>query len=203
MNSSKMTLGVIFTSAALMTATPGFAQTGDEPFLGEIANFGFNFCPRGWASTSGQILSIAQNTALFSLLGTTYGGNGQTTFALPDLRGRNAIGQGNGPGLAPQTLGQVGGVENITLNSTQMPTHNHALTIRATDAVGTVGAGVRNTLAASTIARFYSGATPGNFMDSTTIEIRPTGGNQPFSLAPPYLTTQYCIAIAGIFPSRN
>src|SRR5262247_1539362 len=98
-----------------------------EPFLGQIQPFGFNFAPTGWATCDGQILSIAQNTALFSLLGTTFGGNGQTTFGLPDLRGRVPIGQGQGPGLANYTLGQTGGQETVTLITSQMPQHTHSL----------------------------------------------------------------------------
>src|SRR5499426_4244130 len=96
-----------------------------EPFLGQIQPFGFNFAPTGWATCDGQILSIAQHTALFSLLGTTYGGNGQTTFRLPDLRGRVPVHQGQGPGLSPYTLGEVTGTENVTLITTQIPAHNH------------------------------------------------------------------------------
>src|SRR4026209_391528 len=96
-----------------------------EPFLGEIVMFAGNFAPRGWALCNGQILSIAQNTALFSILGTTYGGNGQTTFGLPDLRSRVPVGQGQGPGLSPWTLGEQNGFENVTLSATQMPAHNH------------------------------------------------------------------------------
>src|SRR4051794_10683767 len=98
-----------------------------EPFIGEVIMFAGNFAPRGWALCQGQLLSIAQNTALFSILGTTYGGNGQTTFALPDLRGRVPLGQGQGPGLSSYVLGEVAGNENVTLISTQMPQHNHLL----------------------------------------------------------------------------
>src|SRR4029453_7998397 len=97
-----------------------------EPFLGQIQAFGFNFAPRGWATCDGQILPIAQNTALFSLLGTTYGGNGVNTFGLPDLRGRVAVHQGNGPGLSPYVIGEVTGTESVTLILTQMAAHNHA-----------------------------------------------------------------------------
>src|SRR6266480_4308295 len=96
-----------------------------EPFLGEIRTFGFNFAPRGWAQCNGQLLSISQNTALFSLLGTTYGGNGQTTFALPDLRSRVPIHQGQGPGLSQYSIGQSAGNESVTLNQSQMPAHIH------------------------------------------------------------------------------
>src|SRR5215217_7886099 len=98
-----------------------------EPFIGQITQVGFTFAPRGWALCNGQILSIAQNTALFSLLGTTYGGNGQTTFALPDLRGRAPIGPGQGPGLSPRSLGEQSGTENVTLLQSQMPAHNHTV----------------------------------------------------------------------------
>src|SRR5439155_18983562 len=100
-----------------------------EPFLGEIRLFGFNFAPRGWAFCQGQLLPIAQNTALFSLLGTTYGGNGQTTFALPDLRGRVAVGFGQGPGLSNIDLGQVSGAETATLTQAQMPAHGHLASV--------------------------------------------------------------------------
>src|SRR3954468_23228168 len=98
-----------------------------EPFLGEIRMFGGNFAPRGWAFCNGQILSIAQNTALFSLLGTTYGGNGQTTFGLPDLRGRVAVSAGQGPGLSNYSLGELAGSESVTLTSANMPAHNHSV----------------------------------------------------------------------------
>src|SRR3954470_9404352 len=100
-----------------------------EPFLGQISTFGFNFAPRGWATCDGQILAIATNTALFSLLGTTFGGNGQTTFALPDLRGRVPIHQGQGPGLSSYVMGEVTGVESVTLITTQMPQHVHPTTV--------------------------------------------------------------------------
>src|SRR3982750_2476369 len=103
-----------------------------EPFLAEIIMFGGNFAPRGWAFCSGQILSIAQNTALFALLGTTYGGNGQTTFALPDLRGRAPIGTGQGPGLTNILLGELSGTQSVTLTSQQMPAHNHSVNASAT-----------------------------------------------------------------------
>lgn len=187
---------------SIMGSTTAFAQSS-EPYLGEIMNFGGNFCPRGWAAASGQILSIAQNTALFALLGTTYGGNGQTTFALPDLRGRTPIGFGQLPGGQSYTLGQVGGQESTTLISSQMPTHTHSIAVRVSSAAGTVETGVRNTLAAATQNKFYDGATPANNMDVSTIDVGQTGGSQPFSIQSPYLATQFCIALEGIFPSRN
>src|SRR5689334_10120851 len=116
-----------------------------EPFLGEIRMFGGNFAPRGWAFCNGQILSIAQNTALFSLLGTTYGGNGQTTFALPNLQCRLPMHFGNGPGLTPRSLGEMGGTETVTILTNQMPMHNHSL--MATNADGNNAHPIGNTLA--------------------------------------------------------
>src|SRR5216117_169121 len=118
-----------------------------EPFIGQIQAFGFSFAPRGWATCSGQILSIAQNTALFSLLGTTYGGNGQTTFALPDLRGRAMIGPGQGPALSSHVLGEVGGTESTTLNPNQMPAHTHTATFNGSTSTMS-GAAVDATLKA-------------------------------------------------------
>ena len=173
-----------------------------EPFLGEIRLFPYNFAPRGWAFCSGQILPIAQNTALFSLLGTTYGGNGQTTFALPDLRGRRAISSGQGPGLASYDLGQVAGTESATLTVNNMPAHNHPATLNAagTDADQNKPAG--NSLA-NTSGNTYSAAAPSNAMNQGDVVIGLAGGSQPFSILDPYLTLNYCIALEGIFPSRN
>lgn len=165
-----------------------------EPFLGSIVLFAGNFAPRGWAFCNGQILAISQNTALFSLLGTTYGGNGQTTFALPDLRGRAAISAGQGPGLANYSLGESAGEETVTLNVNQIPAHQHAQpasnaeqdTNRPGNAVPAKG-GV------------YAGSTDGATLDPTTI----AGGSQPHDNRSPFLALNYIIALQGIFPSRN
>ena len=169
-----------------------------QPFLGEIRLFPYNFAPRGWAFCSGQILPIAQNTALFALLGTTYGGNGQTTFALPDLRGRKAISSGQGPGLSNYDLGQVSGAENATLTINQMPGHSHVVKPNAVkDDVNAQNP--QNTLPAN--GAFYSNAAATVQMGPSTSEL--TGGSQPFAILDPYLTLNYCIALQGIFPSRN
>jgi microcystin-dependent protein len=167
-----------------------------EPFIGQIQIFPYNFAPRGWAFCNGQIMSIAQNTALFSLLGTTYGGNGQTTFALPDLRGRVPVSAGQGPGLSNYVLGEVIGTENVTLLSTQMPQHNHGLNASTGTKVGTTPAG--NVLGGASI---YITAAPDSVMAPASIG--PAGGNQPFSVIQPLLCLNYCIALEGIFPSRN
>lgn len=172
-----------------------------EPFIGQIQIFPYTFAPRGWAFCRGQLLSIAQNTALFSLLGTTYGGNGQTTFALPDLQGRAPVSAGQGPGLSAYTLGQVAGSENTTLNIQQMPAHNHIVAPFANSSEG----------GSATPAGGYMGKTGGDAIyapnhDNSPMGATPsgqTGGNQPFSIMQPYLVLNFCIALEGIFPSRN
>jgi microcystin-dependent protein len=165
-----------------------------EPFIGEIRAFGFNFAPRGWATCSGQILSIAQNTALYSLLGTTYCGNGQTTFALPDLRGRVAVNQGQGPGLSNKTIGEQAGAEAHTLNVNEIPAHTHAQPASNADQSTN-----RPGNAVPTRGGVYAGSGDGTLMDPMTA----AGGSQPHDNMQPYLTVNYCIALVGIFPSRN
>lgn len=165
-----------------------------EPFLGEIRLFPYNFAPRGWAFCQGQIMSIAQNTALFSLLGTTYGGNGQTTFALPDLRGRVAVSSGEGPGLSPYDLGEVTGTENVTLLSTQLPAHTHAQPVSNAAS----SSSRPNGNVPSSGGSYTTPSDGGSFAPTT-----PAGGNQPFSITQPLLALNYCIALEGIFPSRN
>lgn len=174
-----------------------------EPFLGQIMLVPYNFAPRGWAFCNGQILPIAQNTALFSLLGTTYGGNGQTTFALPDLRGRTAISSGQGPGLSSYDLGQAAGTENETLTINQMPAHNHLLTASGDDAAAGSPLGNVPAVLSGSINGYIppaSNTAPGP-MGANMVSL--TGGSQPFSIIQPYLTLNYCIALEGIFPSRN
>jgi microcystin-dependent protein len=169
-----------------------------EPFIGEIRLFPYNFAPRSWAFCNGQILPIAQNTALFSLLGTTYGGNGQTTFALPDLRGRHANSSGQGPGLSSYDLGQVGGTETQTLSVNQIPAHNHGIHVFAVKDDPNANS-PQNNLNAN--GNFYNTAAGDVQMKPPTCDL--TGGNQPFQILDPYLTLNYCIALEGIFPSRN
>jgi microcystin-dependent protein len=168
-----------------------------QPFLGEIRIFPYNFAPRGWAFCSGQILPIAQNTALFSLLGTTYGGNGQTTFALPDLRGRVAMSSGQGPGLSPYSLGEVSGSETVTLISAQMPSHNHLMQGSNNDATDSAPQG---NVPAVIPSGGYT-ATPTTQMNPAALT--QAGGNQPHTNIQPFLILNFCIALEGIFPSRN
>ena len=172
-----------------------------EPFIGQVILCGFGFAPRGFALCQGQLLSIAQNTALFSLLGTTYGGNGQTTFGLPDLRGRVPNGQGQGPGLSSYVMGQVGGEEAVALSTPQqLPPHSHVLNAYSED--GNQGNPNPHVLATTgATPPPYSNQTPNVQMANTSIGV--TGASQPHDNLSPYLTMNYCIAIQGIFPSRN
>lgn len=182
-----------------------------EPFIGEIKIFGFNFAPVSYQLCSGQIMSIAQNTALFSLLGTTYGGNGQTTFALPDLRGRMPIGQGQGPGLPNYSMGQIAGTTNVTLLTSNIPQHVHTLNSMQVKLQANSGTADENSpngnFPATALSPVYSGngATPNLYTGGTqvtgTTDI--TGNSLPFNIMNPYLTINYSIAIYGIFPSRN
>ncbi len=181
-----------------------------EGYIAEIRMFAGNFAPRNWAFCHGQILSIAQNTALFSLLGTTYGGNGQTTFALPDLRGRVSVGTGQGPGLSDYQLGQVSGAENTTILVTNMPAHTHGFSANASMAcqtgAGTADSPASNIPAGSASDENYAAAAATNAtmapftVSGTTAN---AGGSQPFSNVQPCLTMNYIICLFGIFPSRN
>lgn len=175
-----------------------------EPFIGQVMLFAGNFAPRGWAFCQGQILSIAQNTALFSILGTTYGGNGQTTFALPDLRGRVAIGTGQGPGLPVINLGQMDGAPTHTLIITEMPAHNHTAQAQGNSGSGDSSSPNGNTWATSTSRdNVYINAAPNGPMAANTVTVGIAGGSQPHNNMQPYLGMNYIIAIEGIYPSRN
>ncbi|WP_299312416.1 tail fiber protein [uncultured Aquimarina sp.] len=197
-----------------------------EPFVGQIMAVGFNFAPRGWALCDGQLLPISQNSALFSLLGTIYGGDGRTTFALPDLRGRVSIHQGGGPGLSNRRIGQKGGEETHTLNVPEMPSHNHSTSNNnATDqhlllsaetavneipetgdipAVGNYTSGI-----ATNNVRSFGPPTTGKIVNGQTLSgnaglnVLNNGGNQAHNNMQPYLTTNYIIALVGLFPSRS
>jgi microcystin-dependent protein len=175
-----------------------------EPFIGQIVAFGFNFAPKNWAQCNGQIMPIAQNTALFSLIGTTYGGDGVTTFALPDLRGRVAINQGTGPGLSPYTIGQKAGTETVTLNMDQMPAHNHTALLRGNSEDANSGEANNKTLGVAN-ANIYNTNAPetGEALNPGSIQVAAAGGNQPHPNMQPYLAVNYCICLYGIFPQRS
>lgn len=175
-----------------------------QPFLGEIRMFGGNFAPVGWAFCNGQLMAIAQNTALFAILGTTYGGDGQTTFALPDLRARMPVHVGQGNGLSPYLLGETIGETSHTLTLSEMPTHGHALNA---DASAPASA---NTAAGNALGKAASGTTtppvyaaPTAFVAMASGAVGPSGGSQPHENRQPYLGLSFIIALEGVFPSRN
>ncbi|MDR3386535.1 MAG: tail fiber protein [Rudaea sp.] len=171
-----------------------------QPFLGQIGIFAFNFAPTGWALCNGQTLPIQQNAALFSILGTTYGGNGTTTFQLPNLQSRTPIAWGNGSGLTPRVIGQVGGEENHTLLLTELPVHTH--TLQAASAAATTGLPAGNALAVpASVPVYRAGATTTVTLNPASIG--PNSGGQPHTNIQPYAVVNFCIALVGIFPSRN
>ncbi len=173
-----------------------------EGTIGEIRMFAGNFAPRNWALCQGQILSIAQNTALFSILGTTYGGNGQTTFALPDFRGRTAVGPGQGPGLPNVTLGEVAGETTHTLTSTEMPQHTHLMQVNnSTSNMATTGSG--NYLNSKTESGESTSSSGGALVNLNANAVGIAGSSLPHNNMPPYLGMNYIICLFGIFPSRN
>jgi microcystin-dependent protein len=174
-----------------------------DPFIGEIRMFGGNFAPTGWALCNGQLLPISQNTALFSILGTTFGGNGQTTFGLPDLRGRVPMNFGQGPGLTPRNLGENGGSETVTLLVTQMPAHTHqanASSANATAPSPQGGVWAQELDSQGGTGTGYTG-TPNTTMSPQAIGT--AGGGQPHQNLQPYLCVNFIIALNGIFPSRS
>ncbi|KFX69311.1 tail protein [Pseudomonas taeanensis MS-3] len=181
-----------------------------EVFIGTIQPFAFSFAPRNWALCNGQIMSIAQNTAMFSLLGTTYGGNGQSTFGLPDLQGRMPIGMGQGPGLPDYTIGEASGSPSTVLTSNQMPSHTHAVQVQ-------VGGASSNPAVAPSATNQFLGASNSSgplaaaiWSDELSSPINMggaqaglAGGGQPMDIMNPYLALNFSIAILGLFPSRN
>ncbi|WP_260583223.1 phage tail protein [Sphingopyxis sp. PET50] len=185
---------------AVMTVPQASAQ---DYFIGQMFETAANFCPRGYAEANGQLLSIAQNTALFSLLGTTYGGNGQTTFALPDLRGRMAINQGQGPGLSPHTLGEIGGVRSRTLTILQLAQHTHEAAFQTVNAQGNERRSFRNAFGIAPDNQYSSVVQFDGALNANTLAIQRTGGADPVANMSPFIVMKHCIALEGIFPSRN
>jgi microcystin-dependent protein len=176
-----------------------------EPYLGQITIFGGNFAPSGWALCNGQTLPISQYSALFAILGTTYGGDGVQSFALPNLQGRVPLHWGQGPGLSNYVIGEQTGVENVTLSQQQMPMHNHQ--VKAVSAVGNQPAPTNFYLASGTDPvssdnlNNFSDATPDVTLNSNSVSM--AGGNRPFPVVQPVLALTFIIALVGIFPSRN
>ena len=179
---------------------------GDQ-FLGEIRMVGFSFAPVGWALCNGALLPISSNAALFSLLGTTFGGDGVSTFGLPDLRGRAPVGMGTGPNLTAVTQGQLSGSENASISQAQMPSHTHVLNVAGTETGGTnVPSGTNNVLGASGAgqgsATIWSTAL-NSPVPLNSAQVVATGSNQPLPIRNPFIGTNFIIALTGIFPSRS
>lgn len=207
-------VGLALTTAASLDAKHNPAAAS-EPFIAQIIMFGGSFAPRGWALCDGQLLSVPQNTALFSLLGTTYGGDGRTTFGLPDLRGRVAIHPGTGPGLSKVNLGEKGGVENVTLTTAQMPSHSHDIShghsadMNVSSANGTLKVPAGNVLAVGK-SKIYSTAAPDVQMAAGAVSVDSHAGSsgtkgsgQSHENRQPYLGINHLIALSGVFPSRS
>ena len=186
-----------------MISAPGQAKAGTDAYLGDIMIVGFGFCPRGWIQAGGQLLPIAQNQALFSLLGTQFGGDGRTNFGLPSLSGRIVIGQGTGPGLTPRVAGEMGGSENKTMTEATLPTHSHIVNANNEDG-DLPGPGGKLLAAAPTGGTgnetIYSTQPPNVTMNPSMISA--TGGNTPINTQDPSLALIHCIATQGAFPSR-
>lgn len=176
-----------------------------EAFIGQIQTFGFNFNPRGWAFCNGATLPISQNTALFSLIGTIYGGNGQTTFQLPNFAGRAGVQQGQGPGLTPRTLGETFGTNTVTLTSNQIPAHTHNLVLyaqnNAASRASSPSAGNALSVASSAAATAFRPSGTLNAPFPTNMIQPSAGGGQPHQNQQPYLGLNFCIALQGIYPS--
>lgn len=169
-----------------------------DPFVAEIRMFPFNFAPHGWAFCDGQLLPISQNTALFSLLGTFYGGDGKSTFALPDMQGSAPVHQGDGSGLSQRFLGEQSGSEFVTLLASEMPLHSHQVVGRAT--VGNQQLPGGNAWGGSNVSKQYANAAPDKTMSFQALAI--AGSSLPHNNRQPYLTVNFCIALQGVFPPR-
>jgi microcystin-dependent protein len=170
-----------------------------DPFVAEIRIFPFNFAPKGWAFCDGQLLPLSQNTALFSLCGTIYGGDGKSNFALPDMQGNAPMHPGQGPGLSIHDLGETGGSETVTVLTSEMPSHSHTATASAADGTSRLPAG--QLLATGIGIGQY--AAPGALTQLAPNALTPSGGNQPHNNMMPYLTLNFCIALQGVFPPRS
>lgn len=173
-----------------------------DPFVGEIKMFAGNFAPRGWAFCDGQLLAVSQNDALFSLFGTIYGGDGRTTFGLPDLRGRIPLHQGQGPGLSSRKIGNKSGQEDVTLTTNQLPSHTH--TMKASNSSGERATPSGSVLSRSNVVNIYrSSPAAATIVDMSAQAVSNTGGSQHHSNLMPFLCIHYIVALFGIYPSRN
>lgn len=172
-----------------------------DPFVAEIRMFGFNFPPKGWAFCDGQLLPISQNTALFSLLGTTYGGNGASNFQLPNMQGNAPMHPGHGPGLSLHDLGETSGTEAVTLAQTEMPAHSHTVQSAPANFPGNSDVPTNDSFARSAEGNAYT--PPASLVPMSLQTIGMAGGSQPHNNMQPYLTLNFCIALQGVFPPRS
>jgi len=209
-----VTLSFVISVSYILGSKPAMACGGSDSFIASMCVFAGNFAPRSYALAQGQLLPISQNTALFSLLGTTYGGDGRTNFALPDTRGRALIGAGNGPGLSSYRLGEKGGVEHVTLSTAQMPSHNHTASTTSTATAHANSSGDTDNPSNSVWSRsprddIYSANAPDVTMNaaalsvSSSTSISNTGGSQSHENRSPFIAMNWIITLQGIFPSRN
>ena len=189
-------------SVAASVLAPSMASAGENPFIAEIRAVGQNWCPRNWAPLNGQILPISGNDALFSLIGCQYGGDCRTSFALPDMRGRVLLGYGQSPGQPMYPIGARGGSQTHTLTTTQMPTHGHNIQASLGDPERNSPAGSGIPTIPNPNQEIYTTAAPGTATMHGGV-IGNNGGSQPFSLMQPYTAINYCIALYGVYPSRN
>ena len=189
-------------AAILTTASTQNSFAGASPYIGDVMAVGFNFCPRGWTEADGKLLPVGQYSALFSLYGTMYGGDGRSTFGVPDLRGRVAMSKGTGPGLTPRTEGQKSGSETNTLIAAQMPQHNHRINTTETslnthDPNGSIFATFDDP------NNIYMNNSPTINHQMATNAVTNSGGGQPVNNMQPFLVINYCVALEGVYPSRN
>jgi microcystin-dependent protein len=174
-----------------------------DPFVAEVRIFGFNFAPKGWAFCAGQLLPLSQNTALFSLLGTTYGGDGRSTFALPNMQGNAPMHPGQGPGLSLHDLGETGGSQTVTLLQSELPSHPHNVMVDNLFDGTQPSPGPTAAYAKASTGTPYSDKTTQGVIGLNANAIAPAGGNQPHNNMMPYLTLNFCIALQGVFPPRT
>jgi len=200
--SKKTKLAALVSTPFLMVLTPVPAQA-DTPYLGELIETSFTYCPKGYLNASGQILPIQQNAALFSLLGTTFGGNGTQNFALPNLNGRTPIHVGQGPGLSNYVDGQQSGRESVTVLQSQIPAHSHVPTIKTYSGAANTNVPTNNHTSRATVNDYSNVADPAGNMAADAVVVNATGGSQPLNVAQPGIVIKWCIATQGIFPSRN
>ena len=202
MNIKSMAIGTAMLAASAFAASPEAAA--QEDYIGEIKLVPYTFCPRGTAAADGQLMAISQYSALFSLYGTNFGGDGRTTFGLPDMRGRVPMHQGQGPGLSEYRIGQKGGRETVMLTTPELPAHSHKAGVQVSGEDANSNTPEGNAFANVEEEAYVTGTLPnGTYMNSGTITVDNTGGSQAHPNMQPYIALQYCVVLEGLYPSRN